>query len=147
MGKLTSIDRYLKVKRYLDKRQKRIWMKKVSYSTRKDYAEKRIRIKGRFINKEDQKEILERIFADEQITETNVRTLNRNLHDLVNSPNQVDHLLNKTEDFTDARAGKKDTPKSPTANRQKPPHKGERQDKLEEAKEEVPEPKNKAADK
>jgi len=52
VGKLTSIDRYLKVKRYLDKRQKRIWMKKVSYTTRKDASQKRLRIKGRFIKKE-----------------------------------------------------------------------------------------------
>ena len=51
-GKLTSINRYLKVRRYLDKRQKRIWMKKVAYSTRKDASEKRLRIKGRFIKKE-----------------------------------------------------------------------------------------------
>ena len=58
VGKLTSIDRYLKVRRYLEKRQKRIWMKKVSYSVRKDFADKRLRIKGRFIKKEDQKDIM-----------------------------------------------------------------------------------------
>ena len=71
VGKLTSIDRYLKVRRYLEKRQKRIWMKKVSYTVRKDYADKRLRIKGRFIKKEDQKDIMDRIFTDEHLTETN----------------------------------------------------------------------------
>ena len=44
-------------------------MKKVSYSVRKDFADKRLRIKGRFIKKEDQKDIMQRIFADEQLTE------------------------------------------------------------------------------
>ena len=58
VGKLTSIDRYLKVRRYLEKRQKRIWMKKVSYTVRKDTADKRLRIKGRFIKKEDQNVIM-----------------------------------------------------------------------------------------
>ena len=53
VGKLTSIDRYLKVRRYLEKRQKRIWKKTVSYTCRKDTADKRLRIKGRFIKKED----------------------------------------------------------------------------------------------
>lgn len=43
----------MKVKRYLEKRQKRIWNKKVSYEVRKDVADKRMRIKGRFVRKTD----------------------------------------------------------------------------------------------
>ena len=62
-------------------------MKKVSYSMRKDTAEKRLRIKGRFIKKETQQDILQRIFADEQITGSNAQSLNRNLNELINSPN------------------------------------------------------------
>ena len=62
-------------------------MKKVSYSMRKDTAEKRLRIKGRFIKKETQQDILQRIFADEQISNTNAQSLNRNLNELINSPN------------------------------------------------------------
>lgn len=68
-------------------------MKKVSYSVRKDFADKRLRIKGRFIKKEDQKDIMQRIFADEQLTETNAQRLNQDLHDLVNSPKPKDELL------------------------------------------------------
>ena len=68
IGKLTSIDRYLKVRRYLDKRQKRIWMKKVDYSVRKNCAEKRLRIKGRFIKKEEQQSIMQKIFVDEKLS-------------------------------------------------------------------------------
>ena len=52
-SKLTSIDRYLKVKRYLEKRQKRMWKKKVDYACRKDVADKRLRIKGRFVRQSD----------------------------------------------------------------------------------------------
>ena len=69
-------------------------MKKVSYTVRKDTAEKRLRIKGRFIKKEDQKDILERIFVDEdQISQSNVQRLNQNLHELVNSPRAKEKLL------------------------------------------------------
>ena len=47
-------------------------MKKVSYTVRKDLAVKRLRIKGRFIKKEDQKDIMDRIFTEEKMTEMNV---------------------------------------------------------------------------
>ena len=44
----------------------------MSYTVRKDYADKRLRIKGRFIKKEDQNDIMQRIFAEEQqLTEQN----------------------------------------------------------------------------
>ena len=48
-------------------------MKKVNYTVRKDCADKRLRIKGRFIKKEDQKDILQRIFVDEdEVSQSNV---------------------------------------------------------------------------
>jgi len=68
-------------------------MKKVSYTCRKDTADKRLRIKGRFIKKEDQKDIMQRIFADEKITESNTQRLNQDLQDLVNSPTVKEELL------------------------------------------------------
>ncbi len=69
-------------------------MKKVAYNSRKDQCEKRLRIKGRFIKKEDQHDIMQRIFADEQLTQTNAQQLTQKLQDLVDSPNpEAEHLL------------------------------------------------------
>ena len=48
MKTITSPERYLKVKRYLEKRSKRCWKKKPRDSVRKRVADKRIRVNGRF---------------------------------------------------------------------------------------------------
>lgn len=49
---LTAEERRLKIKRFLEKRKRRIWNKKVSYDCRKKVADKRLRIKGRFVTRE-----------------------------------------------------------------------------------------------
>lgn len=41
-----------KLKRYLEKRQNRNWNRKVSYDCRKKVADSRLRIKGRFVTRE-----------------------------------------------------------------------------------------------
>lgn len=51
IGKLTVEQRRQKIERYRDKREKRVWRKKISYTCRKRVADQRIRIKGRFISK------------------------------------------------------------------------------------------------
>lgn len=68
-------------------------MKKVSYTVRKDVADKRLRIKGRFIKQSDQNDIMQRIFADEPLSQTNVQRLNQDLNDIVNAPDANCELL------------------------------------------------------
>lgn len=44
--------RRLKLLRYLDKKKRRVWKKKVSYDCRKKVADGRLRIKGKFVTYE-----------------------------------------------------------------------------------------------
>jgi len=40
--------------RFLEKRNRRVWTKKVKYDVRKNFADSRLRVKGRFVKKEDE---------------------------------------------------------------------------------------------
>uniref|UniRef100_A0A7S3I8R9 CCT domain-containing protein n=1 Tax=Fabrea salina TaxID=342563 RepID=A0A7S3I8R9_9CILI len=51
IGTITLEERKLKIQRFLKKRQKRNFEKKVSYACRKRVADNRIRVKGRFVTK------------------------------------------------------------------------------------------------
>lgn len=52
IGTLTVTQRKEKIRKYREKRKQRIWKKKVSYDCRKKVADKRLRIKGRFVTRE-----------------------------------------------------------------------------------------------
>ena len=43
-----------RIQRFLEKRKKRVWTKKVKYDVRKNFADSRLRVKGRFVKKEDE---------------------------------------------------------------------------------------------
>lgn len=53
IGKITVQERFLKIQKFKQKKQCRVWQKKISYNCRKEVADKRLRIKGRFIRKSD----------------------------------------------------------------------------------------------
>lgn len=54
VGSYTHGERQGKIQRYLEKRRRRVWSKKILYSCRKSFADKRPRIGGRFVKlKED----------------------------------------------------------------------------------------------
>ena len=53
IGKLTVEERKKKIEMYLEKRRKRTYSKKISYNCRKNVADKRVRIKGRFVKKNE----------------------------------------------------------------------------------------------
>ena len=50
--------RRLKVERYLQKRKKKTWSRKVCYECRQKVAEDRLRIKGKFVKKRKAMELL-----------------------------------------------------------------------------------------
>lgn len=54
VGAYSPDSRQLRVNRFLEKRNKRVWVKKVKYDVRKNFADSRLRVKGRFVKKEDE---------------------------------------------------------------------------------------------
>ena len=51
IGTLTIEERRMKVQKYLEKRKRRNFNKKISYMCRKKVADQRVRVKGRFVSK------------------------------------------------------------------------------------------------
>jgi hypothetical protein len=54
VGAYSPESRRRRVARFLEKRGRRIWTKKVKYDVRKNFADSRMRVKGRFVRKEDE---------------------------------------------------------------------------------------------
>ena len=55
VGTLTVQERIKKIERYLEKKKKRTWKKKIHYDCRKKVADNRLRIKGRFVKSSKEK--------------------------------------------------------------------------------------------
>jgi hypothetical protein len=60
VGAYSPEARRRRIERFLEKRKRRVWTKKVKYDVRKNFADSRVRVKGRFVKKEDE-EILREI--------------------------------------------------------------------------------------
>lgn len=58
LGGLTRAQRKEKIARYLEKRRRRSFAKKVAYDCRKKVADQRIRVKGRFVTRKQALELL-----------------------------------------------------------------------------------------
>jgi hypothetical protein len=41
----------MRIERFWEKKKRRVWAKKVKYDVRKNFADSRIRVKGRFVKK------------------------------------------------------------------------------------------------
>lgn len=54
VGAYSPDSREMRVKKFLEKRNHRVWVKKVKYDVRKNFADSRLRVKGRFVKKEDE---------------------------------------------------------------------------------------------
>ena len=51
VGTLSAEERKRKIDRFLEKRKRRTWAKKISYDCRKRVADNRLRVKGRFVTR------------------------------------------------------------------------------------------------
>mmetsp|Transcript_6975 Transcript_6975/g.12762 ORF Transcript_6975/g.12762 Transcript_6975/m.12762 type:complete len:158 (-) Transcript_6975:1508-1981(-) len=57
IGTLTQQQRQEKLRRYLEKKQRRVWAKRIKYDCRKKVADNRVRVKGRFVSKAKAEEL------------------------------------------------------------------------------------------
>lgn len=62
IGTYSPNARKRRIDRFLEKRKRRVWAKKVDYGVRKNFADSRLRVKGRFVKKEDE-ELLVKLMA------------------------------------------------------------------------------------
>lgn len=78
IGTLTVTERRAKVEKYLEKRKKRTWCRKINYDCRRRVADNRLRIKGRFVTREQAFILLEEAgvtFDPETITNPEIKTI------------------------------------------------------------------------
>lgn len=54
IGSYSPEARKKRIERFMEKRKRRVWAKKVDYDVRKKFANSRLRVKGRFVKKEDE---------------------------------------------------------------------------------------------
>mmetsp|Transcript_3451 Transcript_3451/g.4983 ORF Transcript_3451/g.4983 Transcript_3451/m.4983 type:complete len:225 (+) Transcript_3451:252-926(+) len=59
VGVYTRDERKKLISKFLKKRESRIWKKRVKYDVRKNFADSRLRVKGRFVRKEDEEQLRE----------------------------------------------------------------------------------------
>jgi hypothetical protein len=59
VGKYSPDSRRKRIERFLEKRRRRIWRKRIKYDVRKNFADSRLRVKGRFVRKEDEEQLRE----------------------------------------------------------------------------------------
>ena len=53
VGAYSPDSRKMRINRFMEKRNHRVWVKKVKYDVRKSFADTRFRVKGRFVKIED----------------------------------------------------------------------------------------------
>ena len=54
VGAYSPDSRKVRIERFMEKRNHRVWTKSVKYDVRKNFADSRLRVKGRFVKKEDE---------------------------------------------------------------------------------------------
>lgn len=57
IGFYTLEERKVKIEKFIRQRKFRVWQKKIKYGVRKDFADSRLRVKGRFVRKEDEDQL------------------------------------------------------------------------------------------
>jgi hypothetical protein len=68
IGIYTASERHAIIARYNGKRSRRVWNKKIRYNCRKSLADRRLRVKGRFVKRSEQEQLAKRLQAEADVT-------------------------------------------------------------------------------
>ena len=66
IGIYTPSERAAIIARFQRKRQRRVWNKKIRYNCRKSLADRRLRVKGRFVKRSEQEQIKQQLLQQEE---------------------------------------------------------------------------------
>jgi hypothetical protein len=64
IGIYTASERHAIIARYNGKRSRRVWNKKIRYNCRKSLADRRLRVKGRFVKRSEQEQLAKELEAE-----------------------------------------------------------------------------------
>lgn len=65
IGAYTQEERRHRLEKFWEKRNHRVWTKRVKYDVRKNFADSRVRVKGRFVKKEEEQLLLSKDYSSE----------------------------------------------------------------------------------
>jgi hypothetical protein len=65
-------ERHAIIARYNGKRSRRVWNKKIRYNCRKSLADRRLRVKGRFVKRSEQEQLAKQLEAEADLTLTGI---------------------------------------------------------------------------
>lgn len=66
IGIYTAAERAAIIARFQRKRSRRVWNKKIRYGCRKSLADRRLRVKGRFVKRSEQEELARQLAAKQK---------------------------------------------------------------------------------
>lgn len=75
IGIYTPSERAAIISRFNDKRTRRNWNKKIRYNCRKSLADRRLRVKGRFVKRSEQEELAKKL--EEEHEDAQISTITR----------------------------------------------------------------------
>lgn len=66
IGIYTPAERAAIISKFKGKRSRRVWNKKIRYNCRKNLADRRLRVKGRFVKRSEQEQLAKQLAAEKE---------------------------------------------------------------------------------
>ena len=82
IGIYTPAERAAIIARFNRKRSRRVWNKKIRYNCRKSLADRRLRVKGRFVKRSEQEQLAKQLAQAKQEEEKDNETQDQDMPDV-----------------------------------------------------------------
>ena len=101
IGTLTVEERKTRIGKYLEKRKQRSWNKKINYQCRKRVADSRLRVKGRFVTRDQARTLLGDEYDINKLSNSEIRRiLNDRIDDLESLQQRSNDASSVSENFS-----------------------------------------------